>query len=126
MENQFSSIFTELLDRFKVHLETRKELLKLRFLDRFSMFLASVTTMGFLMLSGLFVLFFIGIGLAIVINNYMESNYWGYFIVAGVWLVVIVALFINVLRTGIPLFTNRFIQILSVVFDVEEEEHDKK
>ncbi len=121
MENQFSSIFSELLDKIKLHLETRKDLLKLRFLDKFSILMASVATMAFLMLSGLFTLFFIGIGLSLLINDWLESYFLGYFIVSALWLLTVVLVFMRVVRTGVPLFTNRFIQLLSLVLEVKEE-----
>lgn len=125
MENQFSNIFSELLEKVREHLETRKELLKLRFLDKFSVLMASIATMAFLMLSGLFMLFFIGIGLSLVINDWLDSYFLGYFIVSAIWLLTVILVFVRVIRTGVPLFTNRFIQLLSLVLEVEEEKNSK-
>lgn len=125
MENQFSNIFSELFERIREHLETRKELLQLRFLDKFSILMASIATMAFLMLSGLFMLFFVGIGLSLLINEWLDSYFLGYFIISVVWLLTVVLVFVRVIRTGVPLFTNRFIQVLSLVFEIDEEKNKK-
>jgi hypothetical protein len=63
-----------------------------------------------LLFVGIFILFFAGIGLSIYFNDLLESNMSGYFIVAGIYLLIGLVLILLRKKIIFPFIRNTFIK----------------
>ena len=93
MENQSSSI-ESLIDRVKSYAETRIDLLKLKAIDKSSSFLSTLVTMIVLGMVGLIFIILLNIGLALYIGSLVGNAYYGFFIVAGFYLIAGLVIFV--------------------------------
>lgn len=75
------------------YLETKVELEVLKGTDKIAQAVSLFTVYVIALILGLLLLFFVGLGFAILINNAMGSSNAGYFIVAGFFLVLVFLLF---------------------------------
>jgi hypothetical protein len=87
MENKPTNV-EELFQKLKDYADTRLDLLKLKSINRVSGFVSSIFTLVVLMLILFAVLFCISIGLALVIGAWVGQAYWGFFIVAALYLII--------------------------------------
>ncbi len=87
MENQ-STTMESLFERLKNYVENRIELLKLKAIDKSSSFASALIT--YVVVAVFFVLFFMffNIGLALLIGDLLGRAYWGFFIIAALYVVV--------------------------------------
>ncbi|MEO5782051.1 MAG: phage holin family protein [Ginsengibacter sp.] len=92
MENQ-SSPFDSLVDRVKIYIETRIDLLRLKAVDKSSSFLSLLVSMIIVMLMSFIFVILISIGIALVLGDMLGKTYYGFFIVAGFYLLVVLMLF---------------------------------
>ena len=83
-----------LVDTTKLYVENRLELAMLKGTSKISKSIATVAVLGIAFIMSSLALVFLFFGLAIVINEKMDSQYAGHFIMAGV-LVLLVALVIT-------------------------------
>lgn len=83
-----------LVDTTKLYVENRLELAILKGTSKISKSIATVAVLGIAFIMSSLALVFLFFGLAIVINEKMDSQYAGHFIMAGV-LVLLVALVIT-------------------------------
>jgi hypothetical protein len=94
--------FSEMLDGLKQHftsyIATCYELFSLKAVQKISAGATSMLIMGMVSLFVLFLLLFASIGMAILINEGMTSTFAGFFIVAGLY--AILALLLYVFRKG--------------------------
>ena len=75
------------------YLESKVELEVLKGTDKIAQAVSLFTVYVIAMILGLLLLFFVGSGVAVVINSAIGSTFIGYFIVAGFFLVLFFALF---------------------------------
>ena len=87
MENKPTNV-EELFQKLKDYADTRLDLLKLKSINRVSGFVSSIFTLIVLVLILFAVLFCISIGLALVIGAWVGKAYWGFFIVAALYLII--------------------------------------
>lgn len=87
MENQASS-FEILFEKASDYIETRVELLKLQAVDKSTDVASSVTSKIIIAILILFFLVMANIGVALLIGDALGKVYWGFFIVAGFYLLV--------------------------------------
>jgi len=87
MENKPINV-EELFQKLKDYADTRLDLLKLKSINRVSGFVSSIFTLVVLVLILFAVLFCISIGLALVIGAWVGQAYWGFFIVAALYLII--------------------------------------
>lgn len=87
MENQ-ASAFESLFEKTSDYIETRVELLKLQAVDKSSDVASSVTSKLIIVLLISFFLVMANIGVALLIGDALGKLYWGFFIVAGFYLLV--------------------------------------
>jgi hypothetical protein len=85
--------FSEIVDRLTEYVEVKIELLKLNLLTRLSKVLASVISVGIITGLLFFFLFFLGFGIAELLNELLSSQFWGFIIVAGIFLLLILIIF---------------------------------
>ena len=83
-----SSPVESLFDKFKEYLEIRLDLLKLKAIDKSSNLISSCLSMIILLVFGLFFLALFNIGLALLIGYWLGNAFWGFFIVAGFYIII--------------------------------------
>src|SRR5438132_11281029 len=93
MENQSSSI-ESLVDRIKTYTETRIDLLKLKAIDKSSSFLSMLITMIVLIMVGFVFFLFLNIGIALLLGYLLGKMFYGFFIVAGFYIITGIILLI--------------------------------
>ena len=87
MENKPTNV-EELFHKLKEYADTRLDLFKLKGINKVSGFMSSFLTMIVLLLLFFAVLFCITIGVALVIGEWIGKVYCGFFIVAGIYLII--------------------------------------
>lgn len=87
MENQSSTV-ESLIDRVKIYVETRIELLRLKAIDKSSSFLSLLISMIIVILMSFIFIILFSVGLALLIGEMLGKTYYGFFIVAGFYLLV--------------------------------------
>jgi membrane-bound ClpP family serine protease len=87
MENQSSPV-ESLIDRVKIYVETRIDLLRLKAIDKSSSFLSLLLSMIIVMLIGFIFIMLVSIGLALLIGSLLGKTYYGFFIVGGIYLIL--------------------------------------
>lgn len=78
--------FTKLTETVSAYIETRIELLKLDLQEQAVGFIAKTLTWGLIGLCGLTFLLFISLGISALVNQWLESEFLGYLVVAGLYL----------------------------------------
>lgn len=86
MENQSSPV-ESLIDRIKSYVETRIDLLRLKAIDKSSSFLSLLITMLVVIFVGFISLVLLSIGIALLLGDLLGKSYYGFFIVAGFYLI---------------------------------------
>lgn len=77
-----------LIDRLKEYAETRLQLFKLIAINKASGFASNLISMIIMLMIFFTFIFCLSIGLALLIGGLLGSNVWGFFIVAGFYLVI--------------------------------------
>ena len=95
MENQSSPV-ESLIDRVKSYVETRVDLLKLKGIDKSSSFLSLLISMLVVILISFISVMLLSVGIALFLGDLLGKSYYGFFIVAGFYLI-----------TGIVLYTYK-------------------
>jgi hypothetical protein len=70
------------------YLETKTELWKLKMVDKTSEAVSSITEKVILIVVGLIFFLFLNIGLALLIGYWLGHNFYGFFIIAGLYAIV--------------------------------------
>jgi len=92
-------MLTALINRITEYIKIKTEQIKLEIIGHSARLLSHVLVVGFLVILGLFFLFFISFGLSAYFNQLFNSTFLGYLTVAGLYLLVIVLISI-LARTG--------------------------
>ncbi|MEO6812673.1 MAG: hypothetical protein ABI172_01995 [Ginsengibacter sp.] len=111
MENQPSNV-EELFYKLKDYGDTRLDLFKLKSINKISGFITSIITSAILMVLLALVLLCITIGAALLIGALLGKTYYGFFIIAGVYIIVGLVLYSSrdkMLKTPV---SNRLIKEL--------------
>ncbi|HEY9116815.1 MAG TPA: phage holin family protein [Roseivirga sp.] len=87
--------FNKLTETVSAYIETRIELLKLDIKEEMSKAIAKSMTWGVILICGLTALLFLSLGLALLFNELLNSGYYGYWIVAGIYLIVAAVIYIS-------------------------------
>lgn len=110
--------FEQLLEHLSAYIVTRLELFKLDAEEKLAITLAKMAQVFALLFLLAFMVIFIGFGLAVLINNWLESPYWGFFIVGGIALLkVFLLLAFNRTKSGKLLFQRMITVLISNVED---------
>ncbi len=86
MENQSS--VESLIDRVKNYVETRINLLRLKAIDKSSSVLSLIISLIVVGLIGFICFIFINIGLALLLGELLGRSYYGFFVIALLYLVI--------------------------------------
>ncbi len=92
MENQSTPI-DSLIDRVKIYVETRIDLLRLKAIDKSSSFISLLVSMIIVILMSFLFIIFLSVGAALLLGEMLGKTYYGFFIVAGFYLLVGLILF---------------------------------
>ena len=92
MENQTSPV-ESLIDRVKSYVETRIDLLRLKAIDKSSSFLSLLISMIVVILMSFIFVMLLSIGVALLLGDLLGKTYYGFFIVAGFYLLIGLLLF---------------------------------
>jgi hypothetical protein len=111
VENQPSNV-EELFYKLKDYGDTRLDLFKLKSINKISGFITSIITSAILLVLLALVLLCITIGAALLIGALLGKTYYGFFIIAGVYIIVGLVLYSSrdkMLKTPV---SNRLIKEL--------------
>lgn len=86
IENQSSPV-ESLIDRVKSYVETRIDLLRLKAIDKSSSFLSLLISMIVVILVSFISLIMLSVGIALLLGDWLGKSYYGFFIVAGFYLI---------------------------------------
>ena len=86
IENQSSPV-ESLIDRVKSYVETRIDLLRLKAIDKSSSFLSLVVSLIVVILVGFISLIMLSVGIALLLGDCLGKSYYGFFIVAGFYII---------------------------------------
>ena len=93
------SLINKLLDKLTEYLRLKGEKLKLDIISQVSRIMAHVLAFLFLGIIAFFLFIFLSLALGAYLNELLESEYYGHLIVAGVYLVLLITIFL-LLRTN--------------------------
>ena len=94
MENKTTNV-EELFYKLKDYGDTRLDLFKLKSINKVSGFLSSLITSVVLMVLLFLVVLCITIGAALLLGSLTGSAYYGFFIMAGIYIIIGLVLFYN-------------------------------
>jgi len=94
MKYETAPAFEELLENTKTYLETNVDLLKLKFVDKTSVVTSSLISIITIAALLLITLMLTGIGVAIWLGKILGEYYYGFYIVAGFLLILIIIVYI--------------------------------
>lgn len=81
-----------LIDQLKEYVTTRIELLRIEFVEKSSSLISKIITGVIISIFSLFILIFLSIGLAVFLGNLVGSVAGGFFIVAGIFILIVIIL----------------------------------
>lgn len=87
MENQTGTV-EALIERAKIYAETRIDLLKLKAVDKSSSVLALIISLIAVGLIGFICFIFLNIGFALLLGELLGKSYYGFFIIAVLYLII--------------------------------------
>ncbi|WP_462247581.1 phage holin family protein [Ekhidna sp.] len=88
----------QVIDNIIEFIEVKTEQIKLKIIAKVARMLSGVIAISMLGLFSLFFLFFLSFAFAEIINQSLNSAFWGYLIIAGAYLLVII-LIVLLLKT---------------------------
>ena len=95
------------------------KLFSIRQSQKLAIFLGVLATAFILSLLILVAVIFSSFALAEILNDLLDTAYWGYWIVTALFLIIILILIIWIISTRTPLLSNLFAKIIIAVFDLE-------
>lgn len=87
--------------------------------ERLAVLLGILSTIFIISTLLLIVIVFSSFVLAGWLNEILANDYWGFFIVSGLYLIVVAILLLNVKKTGNPLFVNLFVRFVLPLLNIE-------
>ena len=94
--------FDKLIKTLSGYIETKIELLKLDVQDTLNSILGKLIILAIILILALLGLIFISFGVAVTLNNYLDSRFWGFILVGTVYL-ALGAILVYTQRTRIKL-----------------------
>lgn len=95
------------------------KLFSIRQTEKLSRFFGLLSTIFIIGLILLIVIIFFSFALAGILNHLLNSFFWGYLIVSGIYVLAIFGIILNIKRTKKPLLSNAIAKSLAVVFEIE-------
>ena len=92
-------MLSTLVNRITEYIKVKGQQIKLEVISHVSRLLSHVLVVGFLILLGLFLIFFLSFGLSAYLNEILESSFLGYFVIGAVYLLALIVIGL-LARTG--------------------------
>ncbi len=102
----------KLIESISGYLETRLELVKLEVREEFAGFMIKTVMVVMVLMLAMFFVFFAGIGCAFWLNDLLHSEYLGWLIVGGVFLLKIISILLLKFTESGNRFLSRIIEFL--------------
>jgi hypothetical protein len=96
-----------------------QKLLMIKITERLSLFIGILFSVFIVSTLLLIVLLICSVALSAFLNKILSSEFWGYLMVAALYILIIVFLIIRMVRTETPLLSNLFVKLMVVVLDIE-------
>lgn len=90
--------------------------------EKLALFLGILTSVFVLATLLLILVVFTSFALAGTLNKLLVSDFWGFVIVGGLYLLVIILLIVKIFRTHTPLFSNLFVKLIVVVMNIDSDQ----
>jgi hypothetical protein len=90
--------------------------------EKLALILGMIATIFLLSLLILVALLFSSFSLAVFLNDTLPGDYWGFWIVTGLYLLIILGMIIKLFTTKTPLFTNIFIRMILFILSFDEDQ----
>ncbi len=117
-EKSIKDYFRILKRDIKNLVELKLEFYKLEFIEVFSSIFSKIFTIGFVFIFGIIFVTFLLFALAFFLGDLLDANYWGFLIVSGIFMLMVIMFMI--FRNAI--ITNPIINsLISVLFDPTKE-----
>ncbi len=97
------------------------KLFSVRQSERLAIFLGILMSIFVIATLVLILLIFSSFVLAGTLNKLLASEFWGFVIVAGLYLLAIILLIVKIFRTSTPLFSNLFVKLIVLVMDIDTD-----
>lgn len=115
LKNNVNNIANDTEELVKKYLK----LFSIRQSEKLALLLGVIATTIILTILLMVVLVFCSFALATYLNDVLGSINWGYWIVTGLYLILIVFLFNRLFKTGTPLLSNLFAKIIVTAFKLD-------
>jgi len=93
METESHGPIESLLEKLKDYIDTRIKLLKLKAIDKTSSFISTLLTLIIVILVGFVCFIMLNIGIALLIGHWLGAYYWGFLIVAGLYIFIAIIIY---------------------------------
>ena len=117
LKNNIQKIGTDTEDLAKDYLK----LFSVRQSERLAVFLGILMSIFVIATLVLILVIFSSFVLAGTLNKLMDSEFWGFVIVAGLYLLAIILLIVKIFRTSTPLFSNLFVRLIVLVMNIDSD-----
>ena len=115
------SLINNLLDKLSEYIRLKGEKLKLDIIAQVSRLLAHVMAFLFLAIIAFFLFIFLSLAAGAFLNVLLESEYYGYLIVAGVYLIVLIIIFLLLRTNRIQNWLESVFIKISENIDIDEQ-----
>ncbi len=112
---------SDIVEKITQYIQIKTEQLKLRVISHISRIMAHILVFMFLLVIGVFLVFFLSMSLATYLNEVLASQFLGYLIVAGCYLLLMIIIFL-LMRSG--KVQGWFEQLLLNIAESEDEQED--
>jgi len=112
----------DISDDSKNLLKDYVKLFSIRQSEKLALFLGLLSSFYILSTIVIILVVFGSFVLAGSLNQLLGGDYWGYMIVGGLYLIIIVLLLIRIFKMKSPLFLSFFIKLVLLVLDIDLEE----
>ncbi|MDE0472433.1 MAG: phage holin family protein [Ekhidna sp.] len=116
-----SNAVSDYIQNISDYIEIKFERLKLKAISKAAKVLSVLISLGLLLMIVFFVVFFLSFGLASLLNDRLESNYLGFLIVSGFYVILVAVVLILFKRKAIQNFFESFL-----IRQIESEENETK
>jgi len=95
------------------------KLFSIRQTEKLARFFGLLTTIFILSIILLIVIIFFSFAIAGILNNLLNTSFWGYLIVSGIYILVIFIILLSMKKNKKPLLSNSIARSLAAVFEIE-------
>lgn len=122
MEKKINERLENMLSDFKGMVDFGIKDAKLVFIEILSLVMAHISSTLMLLGFGMIFLLFISLGAGLFLNEMLESHYMGFFVIGGIFILVVLVLLLIRKSRGIPFFTNGFIKLfVKILYNNDEK-----